>query len=523
VVTGFNAASWLVERHVEEGRGETTAIASDAGFRTYEQLAGDLWAAGNGLAASGVRAGERVVLVMNDEPALPALLLGAMRMGAVAIPVSTMLTADELAVITADAEATAVVVSDAYARHVPTILAGAPSVRVVVTAGPPAAVDVGSGSVPVEAWDDFTDRNPPPDPGTEADTPALWLYTSGTTGKPKGAIHRHASLRATADTYARTVLGTGPGDRFYSVAKLFFAFGLGNGLTFPFAAGGTAILDPGRPTPARVAELAERFSPTLFFAPPGFCAAMVDAGIDSAALASVRFGVTAGETLPAGLWRRFRDHFGVEILDGIGTTEALHIFCSNHPGDIRPGSTGRPVEGYDCKLLDEAGAEVTAADSPGFLHVRGPSIATGYWQRPEATAAAFVDGWLRTGDVYSRDAEGYYHYFGRNNDLIKPGGIWVSPAEVEATLTAHDEVLEAAVVGHRDSDGLEVAVAFVVARSGRTIDPDALLAHCRERMAAFKRPRQIIVVDELPKTATGKVRRFALRDQLAADTAPEPG
>ena len=519
----FNAASWLVERHVEEGRGQTTAIASDAGSRTYEQLAGDVWAAGNGLAGAGVAPGERVVLVMNDEPALPALFLGAMRIGAVAIPVSTMLTADDLAVITADAEAVAVVVSDAYAGHVAAILAGAPTVRAVVTAGPAGSVDVGSSSAPVVAWADFADRTPPPDPGTEDDTPALWLYTSGTTGKPKGAIHRHASLRATADTYARTVLNTGPADRFYSVAKLFFAFGLGNGLTFPFAVGATAILDPGRPTPARVAELASRYQPTLFFAPPGFCAALVDSDVDGDALASVRFGVTAGETLPADLWRRFRDRFGVEILDGIGTTEALHIFCSNHPGDIRPGSTGRPVAGYECKLLDEEGAEVTAPDTPGFLHVRGPSIALRYWQRPEATAMAFVDGWLRTGDVYSRDADGYYAYFGRNNDLIKPGGIWVSPAEVEAALTAHDDVLEAAVVGQRDTDGLEISVAFVVARAGRSIDPDALLAHCRERMAAFKRPRRIVVVDELPKTATGKVRRFALRDRLAGEAAPKPG
>ncbi|MGI8750889.1 MAG: benzoate-CoA ligase family protein [Acidimicrobiales bacterium] len=523
MLAGFNAASWLVERHLDEGRGTTTAIINDAGTRTYEQLAGDVWAAGNGLAAAGVRPGERVMLVMNDEPALPALFLGAMRIGAVAIPVSTMLTAGDLAVIAADAEVAALVVSDAYAGQVATIVAGTPSLRVVVTAGPPASVNVGGRPIPVLAWAEFADRTPPADPGTDDDTPALWLYTSGTTGKPKGAIHRHASLRATADNYARTVLGTGPEDRFYSVAKLFFAFGLGNALTFPFAVGAAAILDPGRPTPARVAELAQRFEPTLFFAPPGFCAALVDSDVDGTALASVRFGVTAGETLPADLWRRFRDRFGVEILDGIGTTEALHIFCSNHPGDIRPGSTGRPVAGYECKLLDEDGGEVTAPDTPGFLHVRGASIALQYWKRPEATAMAFVDGWLRTGDVYARDAEGYYAYFGRNNDLIKPGGIWVSPAEVEAALTAHDDVLEAAVVGQRDADGLEISVAFVVARAGHTIDADVLLAHCRERMAAFKRPRRIVVVDELPKTATGKVRRFALRDLLAGEATSEPG
>lgn len=509
----FNAASWLVERHLDEGRSEALAIASAAGDRTYEELAGDLWAVGNGLVAAGVRPGERVVLVMNDEPALPAAFLGAMRIGAVAIPVSTMLTASELAAITADARVAAVIVSEQYVDHLPVIMDGAPTVRTVVVAG---GVDQAArDGVSMLRWADFDDRRPPPPPETGEETPALWLYTSGTTGQPKGAIHRHASLKATADTYARTVLGAGPDDRFYSVAKLFFAFGLGNALTFPFAVGGTAILDPGRPTAASVAAIASEHRPTLFFAPPGFCAALVDSPVDSAVLASVRFGITAGETLPADLWRRFRDRFGVEILDGIGTTEALHIFCSNHPGDIRPGSTGRPVSGYELKLLDEAGALVSEPDAPWFLRVRGASIASGYWDRPEATAVAFVDGWLRTGDVYSRDAEGYYAYFGRNNDLIKPGGIWVSPAEVEAVLAAHDDVLEAAVVGHRDDSGLEISVAFVVARRDRAIDVDGLLAHCRGKMAAFKRPRRIVVVDELPKTATGKVRRFALRDALA--------
>lgn len=507
---GFNAARWLVERHVEEGRGDSPAIASDAGDRTYAELAGDLWAAANGLAALGVTPGDRVMLVMDDEPALPAFFLGAMRIGAIAIPVSTMLTADDLAVIAVDSAAVVLVVSAAYRDKVAAITEAAPSIRGVVVAGDGPAV----ASVPVHDWATFTDRSAPPAPATEGDSAAFWLYTSGTTGKPKGAIHRHASLRATAETYARTVLAAGPEDRFYSVAKLFFAFGLGNGLTFPFAAGATAILDPSRPTPAGVADLVARRQPTLFFGPPGFCRALLDAAVDPSAFASVRFAVTAGETLPADLWRRFRERFGVEILDGLGTTEALHIFCSNHPGDIRPGSTGRPVEGYELELIDESGEVVTEPDAPGFLHVRGESIASGYWDRPEATANAFVDGWLRTGDVYTRDADGYYHYYGRNNDLIKPGGIWVSPAEVEAVLAAHDDVLEAAVVGERDAEGLESAVAFVVARADRTIDVDALGAHCRAEMAAFKRPRRIIVVDELPKTATGKVRRFALRDSL---------
>jgi benzoate-CoA ligase family protein len=525
-MTMFNAASWLVERHVDQGHGDRLAVTGPAGDRTYADLAADLWAAGNGLADAGVEVGDRVLMVVNDEPAFPAFFLGAMRRGMVAVPVSTMLTAGDVAVIAADCQATALVLSATYLGHLPAVLAATPSIRVVFVCGalsPPTGglgpalevpdVDLG---VEVRAWEGCDDRTVPAAPTTQEETAAFWLYTSGTTGKPKGAIHRHASIRSTAETYGRTVLAAGRDDRFYSVAKLFFAFGLGNALTFPFAVGGTAVLDPARPTPATVAANAATYRPTFFFAPPGFCAALVDAGVDASSLATVRYGVTAGETLPADLWRRFRDRFGVEILDGLGTTEALHIFCSNHPGDIRPGSTGRPVAGYECKLLDEVGAEITTADTPGFLHVRGGSIASGYWQRPEATAAAFVDGWLRTGDVYSCDADGYYRYFGRNNDLIKPGGIWVSPAEVEAALMAHDDVLEAAVVGHRDDDGLEISVAFVVPRAGRTIDADVLLAHCRKEMAAFKRPRRIIAVDALPKTATGKVRRFALRDLLAS-------
>ena len=307
----------------------------------------------------------------------------------------------------------------------------------------------------------------------------------------------------------------GSDDRTLSVAKLFFAYGLGNSLTFPLAFGATAILNPDPPTPAGVLELLRDEQPTLFFAAPGFVAALLDADAPAEAFASVRATVTAGESLPADLHRRFAERTGRPVLDGIGTTEALHIFMSNRPGHERPGTSGTPVEGYDVELLDDHGDEVVTPDTPGYLHVRGASIATGYWQRPEATAEAFSHGWLRTGDVYTRSADGYYTFLGRNNDMIKAGGIWVSPAEVESVLIEHPDVLEAAVVGDRDADGLETVVAFVVPRSGRTIDAAAIEAHCRERMAAFKRPRRIVATDVLPKTATGKVQRYQLRHQLA--------
>jgi benzoate-CoA ligase family protein len=384
----------------------------------------------------------------------------------------------------------------------------------VPTAGPRHPADPGPGDLAVPrmwSWPSFEDDREAPVAPTTAETPGFWLYTSGTTGKAKGAIHRHGDLRAIAESYGRTVLGIGPDDVCYSVPKLFFAFGLGNALVFPLAVGACAVLDPAAPTPARVAALASAHRPTLFFAPPGFCATMADSEVPGHVLASARVTVTAGETLPPEVARRFSDRFGTEMLDGIGSTEALHIFCSNHPGDVRPGSTGTPVDGYELKLVDDTGVEITGADLPGSLWVRGASVALGYWNRPDVNAETFVDGWCRTGDVYRRRPDGSYEFVGRNSDMIKAGGIWVSPAEVEAVLLEHPDVVEAAVVGARTADGLETTVAFVVAGRGRAVDPVALDRHCRERMAAFKRPRRIHVVDALPRTATGKVQRFALR------------
>jgi acyl-coenzyme A synthetase/AMP-(fatty) acid ligase len=256
--------------------------------------------------------------------------------------------------------------------------------------------------------------------------------------------------------------------------------------------------------------------PTLFLSSPGFCAAMLDADVAVDAFESVRLGVTAGESLPAELHRRFTERYGFPVLDGIGSTEALHIFLSNREGAERPGTSGTPVDGYEVKLLDDAGAEVVTAETPGYLYVKGESTAIGYWCRTDATRAAFLGEWLRTGDVYTRSADGYWTFLGRNNDMIKSGGIWVSPAEVENVLIQHPDVLEAAVVGGRDEAGLEKTVAFVIPRTGHSIDPGSIDTHCREHMAAFKRPRQVIVTDALPKTATGKIQRFALREQLAA-------
>jgi benzoate-CoA ligase family protein len=511
----YNAGEWLLDRNLRDGRGDRVAVRCQGVGYTYSEVMAEVQRVQAALVDLGVVEGERVLMVLNDSPVFIAWFIGCLRSGVLPVPVSTMLLGKDLAALAADCAARLLVISSDYADRVPTIVAGATAISSVIVDGD-AELD---GSVSAHLWSAMPPAaGPIPAAPTFSDTSAFWLYSSGTTGLPKGVIHNHGHLQSTFDTYAAMVLRVTEDDRFLSVAKLFFAFGLGNSLTFPFGAGATAILEPNRPNPTAFADLVASEKPSLFFAAPGFVAALLDAGVTAEQFATVRATVTAGESLPASLQQRLTERCGHPVLDGIGSTEALHIFISNTLDEQHPGSSGHVVPGYQAKLLNDAGNLVTAPDTPGYLHVRGPSVMSGYWNRPEATASTLVDGWLRTGDVYVRDADDHWTFLGRNNDMIKAGGIWVSPAEVEAALISHPDVLEAAVVGARNADGLEETVAFVVPAAGCTIDAAALDAHCRSLIAAFKRPRRLLIVSELPKTATGKIQRFALRDRLAADS-----
>jgi benzoate-CoA ligase family protein len=399
----------------------------------------------------------------------------------------------------------------------------APELRGVLVAGQaaspdgvPVPVPADGVPVPVHSLDEISAAATPLSTvyPTVADSPAFWLYTSGTTGTPKGAMHRHGSVRVVCETYGAQVLGIRPGDRTISAAKAFFAYGLGNSLLFPLAVGATAILEPAPSRPDAIAARAAEFGATLFFAGPTFFAGMLRADLKRDALAGVRLAASAGEALPAALYRRWTDHFGVDILDGIGMTEMLHIFLSNREGQVRPGTTGVAVPGYDLRIVDEGGRDLPDGE-PGTLLVRGGSTATGYWERYDASRLVFQGEWLRTGDTYVRDGDGYYTCLGRTGDMLKAGGIWVSPAEVETCLLAHEAVAQAVVVAAADPDGLEKPVAFVVLHPGHAVGERELIEFCQQRLPSFKRPRRVSFVSAYPTTATGKVRRVELRAAAA--------
>jgi benzoate-CoA ligase family protein len=517
----FNASRYLVDRQLELGHGDRVAVTGPGGTLTYAQLAAEVERAAAGLRAAGVRPEERVVLFAADGPELLVALLAGMRIGAVPVPVSTMYNGEELGVLLRDSRARVLMVSPQFAAAASEGLPAAPEVTAVILTGG-AQVDVPAGVRPIP-WDELLGAGKDGDPyDTWDESPAFWLYTSGTTGTPKAAMHRHGSVRYVAETYGAEVLGITAQDRCFSVAKLFFAYGLGNSGFFPLSAGAATVLDPARPTPDTVVRRLREDEPTLFFAVPTFYAALLAADLPPDTFSSVRLAASAGEALPADLYRRFTERFGVEVIDGIGSTEALHIFLSNRPGRVRPGTSGVPVPGYEVRVVDEKGDDVPPG-VPGDLLVRGASLTTGYWCRTDTTRRAFHDDWLRTGDKYVVDEDGYHTCLGRSNDMIKAGGIWVSPAELEGVLIEHPSVGEVVVVAVPDENGLDKPVACVVPAPGATVDPDELIALCRERLAAFKRPRQVLLIDAIPKTATGKLRRFAVREVARRRLATAPG
>jgi benzoate-CoA ligase family protein len=509
-VPAFNACEYLLDRRIVDGDGARLALTGPAGDVSYEQLHERVLRTAAGLRAIGLEPEQRLLMFMTDSPEFVIVYLAAMRIGAVPVPVSTMVHADGLTELLLDSRARVLAVTAPYGELASVAVRGAPEVRTVLTAGTTVEADV-----PVHDLAEL--GTTPPDPtvyATTEDSPAFWLYTSGTTGSPKAAMHRHGAIKVVCETYGTQVLGITPDDRCLSAAKAFFAYGLGNSVLFPLSVGAATVLEPGPSKPDVIAERARDHGATLFFAGPTFFANMLRAELPGDGLGGVRLAASAGEALPASLYRRWTEHFGVDILDGIGMTEMLHIFLSNRVGAVVPGTTGIAVPGYDLRILDEHGHEVEPG-TPGTLMVRGASTATGYWSRYDASRLVFQGEWLRTGDTYVQDEQGNYVCLGRTNDMLKASGMWVSPAEVEGRLLAHPAVAQAVVVAAPDTDGLEKPVAYVVLTTGRQVGEDELIEFCREGLPSFKRPRRVIFVDSYPTTATGKIRRVELRAQAA--------
>jgi benzoate-CoA ligase len=508
--TTYNAAADLIGRNLAAGRGAKTAFIDDHGSCTYAGLADRAGRFANGLCRLDLRREERILLALHDSIDFPTAFLGAITAGIVPVAVNTMLGADEFAYMLADSRARAVVVSAPLAATMQQAIAmlSGPAPIMLVSGG--AAAGMTDLAAVLAAAPADAETAP-----THPDEPCFWLYSSGSTGRPKGTVHVQTSLAATADLYGIPILGIEETDTVFSAAKLFFAYGLGNSLTFPMAVGATSVLTSERPSPAVVARILRQHRPTIFYGVPTLYNAMLASNdLPGREELNLRRCASAGEPLPQEIGRRWSARTGTDILDGIGSTEMLHIFLSNRPGEVRYGTTGRPLPGYNLKIVGEDGAPVPRGEI-GDLWVSGPSSAQFYWNNRERSRMTFVGEWTRTGDKYFEDENGYYVYCGRSDDMLKVRGMYVSPAEVEAALVEHGDVLEAAVVGAADTDGLVHAKAFVVVKPGSRADANlaaALQAHAASRLAPFKCPQWVEFIDELPKTATGKIQRFKLRE-----------
>ena len=511
----FNFAVHLLACNRE--RRQKTAFIDDDGRLSYAELDTRVRKFASALTELGTRREERILLLMHDCNDWPVAFLGALYAGIVPVAVNTLLTDDDYAYMLEHSRAQAVVVSAALLPTVERALARAKhEVRHLIVSRTEKSQT--SEQLDFEA---LLNQHPPlSDPAaTNGDDAAFWLYSSGSTGRPKGTVHTHANPYWTAELYGKRVLGLTEKDICFSAAKLFFAYGLGNALTFPLSVGASVVLMAGRPTPDAVFERWVKEKPTLFFgAPTGYAGMLAAPNLPDRGSIALRLASSAGEALPAELGERFTAKYGVEIIDGIGSTEMLHIYLSNIPGDVRYGTTGRPVPGYDIALRGEDGAEVPSGE-PGDLYIRGPSAATMYWSNRDKSRETFQGAWTKSGDKFIRNADGTYTYAGRTDDMLKVSGIYVSPFEVESTLSEHPAVLEAAVIGVPDQDGLIKAKAFVVLQPNGKTSETELQDFVKDRLAPYKYPRAIEFLEELPKTATGKIQRFRLREKESQRSA----
>lgn len=515
----YNAVSDFVDANVARGLGKKLAFVDPDRSLTYGELQSRSCQFAAALRTLGLRSEDRVTLLLNDTVDYPVAFWGAIRAGIVVIPLNTFLTAAQYAYILADSRASTIVASAPLAQTIWPILDRLPYLRNIILVGAIAEDKTAFPGREVHLFEEVLAREQPKPCLTEtvSDEVAFWLYTSGSTGDPKGVKHVHSSLMATAKLFGQGVVGINENDVVFSAAKLFFAYGLGNAMSFPLSVGATAALWPYRPTPESVFEMMRRHRPTVFYGVPSLYTALLShneicrgAGSDR-----LRVCVSAGEALPAHIGERWRATVGVDVLDGIGSTEMLQTFLSNRPGDIHYGSTGKPVPGYDAKIVDESGRELGDGEI-GELVVRGPSAGEGYWNQRAKSRRTFAGEWTFTGDKYQRDKNGYYFYCGRTDDMFKVSGMWVSPFDVEAALVSHEAVLEAAVIGKEDADGLIKPKAFIVLKNGYAADErliETLKVHVKEQTGPWKYPRWIDVRPDLPRTSTGKIQRFKLRDE----------
>ena len=505
----FNVATYFIDRNVQEGRGSKIAIECGEQQITYARLIEQVNRVGNALRDLGVRAEERVLILLPDTPEFLFAFFGIIKMGAIAVPVNTLLRTHEYEYIVNDTRARVAIVSDTLLPQLEQI----PRERrrylkeIMVTGQ---TDEYMSFSEMVNQASSQLSAEP-----TCKDDAAFWLYSSGSTGPPKGCVHLHHDMVVSSEHYARGILAMTEHDRCYSVAKLFFAYGLGNAGYYPLFVGATTILSSTRPTPQIIFDNIERYRPTLFFSvPTNYAALLAHKRGDPSEfdLSSIRFAVSAGEPLPAPLFHRFKERFGVEILDALGSTEMLQMVIANRPGEIRPGSSGKIIPGYEARIVDENDNDVPPGEI-GSLLVQCDATCAGYWNQHEKTKDCFVGRWFRTGDKYYQDEDGYFWYAGRGDDLFKVNGRWLSPAEVESALIAHPSVLEAAVVARQDDDGLLKPAAYVVLNADQNHSGFAqeLQDWAGKSLSSYKRPRWVEFVNELPKTATGKLQRFKLR------------